>query len=85
VRKVDCVDETEADDAQRIEAKEKTRRRFVLRFYRVWNLEQCELPQPVLDKRPKLETHEHDPIDAAERIIAEMPNPPEIRYGSSKA
>src|ERR1700730_11495786 len=29
---------------------EKTRRRFLLRFYRVWNVEQCELPQGVLDK-----------------------------------
>jgi antirestriction protein ArdC len=63
----------------------KTRRRFLLRFYRVWNVEQCELPQGVLDKLPKTETHEHDPIDAAERIIADMPNRPEIQYTGSKA
>src|SRR5260370_33024163 len=36
-----------------LDADEKTRRRFLLRFYRVWNLEQCELPQSVLDKLPK--------------------------------
>jgi antirestriction protein ArdC len=36
-------------------------------------------------KLPKIETHEHDPIEAAERIIAEMRNPPEIQYGGSKA
>ncbi len=60
-------------------------RRFLLRFYRVWNLEQCELPQTVLDKLPKIETHQHDPIEAAERIIAAMPNPPEIQYAGSKA
>ncbi len=48
-------------------------------------LEQCELPQAVLVKLPKIETHEHDPIEAAERIIAEMRNPPEIQYGGSKA
>src|SRR5580658_6962450 len=52
----------------------KTRRRFLLRYYRVFNLEQCELPQSVLDKIPTAETHEHDPIEAAERIIAAMPN-----------
>jgi antirestriction protein ArdC len=80
------------DDVQRgtedLEAEEtdpKTRRRFLLRFYRVWNLEQCELPQAVLDKLPKMETHQHDPIEAVEKIIAGMPNPPEIVRGGSKA
>jgi antirestriction protein ArdC len=67
------------------ESKEKTRRRFLLRYYRVFNLEQCELPQSVLDKLPKIERYEHDPIDAAEGIIAGIPNPPEIQYGGSKA
>jgi len=68
-----------------LDADEKTRRRFLLRFYRVWNLEQCELPQSVLDKLPKMETHQHDPIEAVEKIIAGMPNPPEIVRGGSKA
>ena len=63
----------------------KTLRRFLLGYYRVFNLEQCELPQGVLDKLPKIETHEHDPIEAAERIIADMPNRPEIQYTGSKA
>lgn len=63
----------------------KTRRRFLLRYYRVFNLEQCELPQTVLDKLPKTEAHEHDPIETAERIIADMPNRPEIQYTGSKA
>src|ERR1700681_2079823 len=63
----------------------KARRRFLLRYYRVFNLEQCELPQAALDKLPKIETHEHDPIEAAERIIAGMPNPPEIQHAGSKA
>ena len=67
------------------EADEKNRRRFVLRYYRLFNLEQCELPLAVLDKLPKIETHQHDPIEAAERIIAGMPNPPEIQRAGSKA
>ena len=29
----------------------------------------------VLDKLPKIETHEHDPIEAAERIIADNAEP----------
>ncbi len=67
------------DPDEASEPSAKDRRRFLLRYYRVWNVEQCELPQAVLDKLPKIETHEHDPIEAAERIIAGMPNPPEIR------
>src|SRR6266851_3032350 len=39
----------------------------------------------VLDKLPKMETHQHDPIEAVEKIIAGMPNPPEIVRGGSKA
>jgi len=73
------------EDLDAEESNEKNRRRFLLRYYRVFNLEQCELPQAVLDKLPKIETHEHDPIEAAERIIAAMPNPPEIQYAGSKA
>ena len=67
------------------ESNENNRRRFLLRYYRLFNLEQCELPQAVLDKLPKIETHEHNPIEAAGRIIAGMPNPPEIQYAGSKA
>ena len=73
------------EDLDTEKSNEKNRRRFLLRYYRVFNLEQCELPQAVLDKLPKIETHEHDPIEAAERIIAGMPNPPEIQYAGSKA
>ncbi len=72
-------------DLDTAERDEKARRRFLLRYYRVWNLEQCELPQAVFDKLPKIETHEHDPIEAAERIIADMPNRPEIQFAGSKA
>ena len=74
-----------AEDLDSEETAGKAHRRFLLRYYRVFNLEQCELPQAVLDKIPKIETHEHDPIEAAERIIAGMPNPPEIQYAGSKA
>ena len=83
------VDDVRADDDrdqdETSETSAKDRRRFLLRYYRVWNVEQCQLPQAVLDKLPKIETHEHDPIEAAERIIAGMPNPPEIQYAGSKA
>jgi antirestriction protein ArdC len=82
--KIEDADQADPD-APYGEGDESTRRRFMLRFYRVWNLEQCALPQAVLDKLPTIETHQHDPIEAAEKIIARMPNRPEIRYGGSKA
>ena len=79
------------DEKQRCEdldpegRQEKTRRRFLLRFYRVFNQEQCDLPRAVLDKLPTIETHQHDPIEAVEKIIAGMSNPPEIIRAGSQA
>jgi antirestriction protein ArdC len=49
----------------------------------IWS--SASYPPTVLDKLPKIETHQDDPIEAAERIIAEMPDPPEIHYGGSQA
>jgi antirestriction protein ArdC len=83
--KVDDAKPNETEDLDAEPKDERNRRRFVLRFYRVWNLEQCDLPQAVLDKLPKIETHQHDPIEAVEKIIAGMPNPPEIVRAGSKA
>ncbi len=74
-----------AQDLDTEETGDKPRRRFLLRYYRVFNVEQCELPQAVLDKLPKIETHEHDPIDAAEKIVAAMPKRPEVEHAGSKA
>jgi len=73
------------EDVDNDDSEEKTRRRFLLRLYRVFNLEQCELPEAALNKLPKIETHQCDPIDSAERIITGMPNAPEIEYAGSKA
>ena len=74
-----------SEDLEIEKSNDKNRHRFLLQYYRVFNLEQCELPQAVLDKLPKIKTHQHDPIEAAERIIAGMPNPPEIQYAGSRA
>ena len=44
-------------------------------YYRVFNLEQCETAAGGHSTRfRQIETHEHDPIEAAERIIAAMLN-----------
>jgi antirestriction protein ArdC len=73
------------EDLDNEETDGKTRRRFLLRYYRVFNLEQCELLQTVLDKLPKTEAHEHGPIEGVERIVAEMKNAPAIEHTGSKA
>jgi antirestriction protein ArdC len=74
-----------SEETSEAETDEGGRRRFVLRYYRVWSLEQCELPEKALEKLPKLETHEHDPIEAVDRIVSGMPNAPAIEHAGSKA
>jgi antirestriction protein ArdC len=78
-------EKTESENTGAEGTAQKARRRFLLRYYRVFNLEQCELPENVLDRLPKIERHQHDPIDAAERIVAAMPLRPEIEHAGSKA
>src|SRR5580658_604720 len=71
--KIDRIaNETEMEPGAENFAAEEARRRFVLRYFRVWNSEQCELPAAVHDRLPTIETHQHDPIEAAERIVREM-------------
>lgn len=72
-----------ADQAQEAES-EKARKRFVLRYYRLWNVEQVELPEKARAKF-QTETRTFDPIAQAEQIIAEMPDPPAIEFHGSLA
>jgi antirestriction protein ArdC len=75
----------EAQEVNEIELDKECSRRFVLRYYRVWNVEQCELPERALERLPKIETHEQDSIDAVKRIIAGMSNAPAIENAGTKA
>lgn len=52
-----------------------------MRYYRVFSVEQTNLPIPPITENPL----EFNPIEEAEKIIASMPNRPEIRYGQAKA
>lgn len=61
------------------------RRRFVLRYYSVFNTEQCELPAATAGKLALPEERQLDPIEACEKILAGMPNPPEIQHAGDKA
>src|SRR4051812_13516005 len=53
----------------------------LLRYYTVFNLTQIEgVPAPADVQRPAFA-----PIDACERVAAQMPNPPTIEHGGSQA
>jgi antirestriction protein ArdC len=67
------------------EAEGQGRRRFVLRYFSVFNTEQCDLPASVTEKLALPEQRQIDPIDACEKILAGMPNPPEIVHAGDKA
>jgi antirestriction protein ArdC len=54
----------------------------LIRSYRIFNVEQCE---GINYPKPKPRTAEFNPIEAAERIIAEMPNPPKITHNELRA
>lgn len=54
----------------------------VLRYYNVFNAEQCEgIETPPL---PQVETFDHDPIETAEQLAAGMPNPPKIEHADRR-
>lgn len=53
-----------------------------LRYFNCFNVLQCEgIPVPAVEQ-PK---REHQPIQAAEAIIKNMPKPPEVRFGGDRA
>jgi antirestriction protein ArdC len=63
----------------------QSKRRFVLRYFSVFNTEQCDLPVSVTEKLAFPEQRQLDPIDGCEKILAGMPDPPEIVHAGDKA
>jgi len=62
---------------------DEERSSIILRYYRVFNIEQCDLPQAFLDKLPKPETREHEPVSEAQAIVDAMPQRPEMTTGTA--
>ena len=75
----------EASEPEAQEPESQGRRRFVLRYFSIFNTEQCEFPITVTDKLALPEQRQLDPIAACETILAGMPNPPEIVHAGDKA
>jgi len=66
------------------EGKHEEKSRFVLRYYRVFNIEQCNLPaEEVPQEDPPAQTF--DPIPKAQSVVEAMPNAPELTHQSQRA
>ena len=57
----------------------------ILRYYNVFNLAQCELPEEKQPPALEVETHEFSPIDACESLVREMPKAPAIKHDTVSA
>jgi antirestriction protein ArdC len=68
-----------------VEDKDNDKKKNVplLRYYTVFNLDQCEDIELPEDEKP--ETREFNPIDQAEKIIFDMPNKPVITHNEARA
>ena len=66
------IDEVEVKagelEMEALEMEGQSRRRFVLRYYSVFNMEQCELPATITDKLAPPEQRQLDPIEACEKM-----------------
>lgn len=71
-------------DAQDVDTG-KTKRVPFLRYYSVFNASQCDGLDQSKIASPEPTTREFTPIQEAERIVANMPQKPEIKHGLAKA
>lgn len=70
------------EDSPEVVAEEEKRFIPLLRYYRVWNLEQTEGIEYEKEHKAKKEI---EILDEAERIISDMPDKPIIKFGGKKA
>ena len=63
--------------------KNKTEKIPLLKYYRVFNIDQCEGIPP--QKIPPVFVRENSPIESCEKIVNEMPKQPEIRHKEQQA
>ena len=83
--------EDSEENSEEPESAEKASTRFILRYYLVWNLDQCEpetVPASLKAKFKALENNQLDQFsvnEVAERIVTGMPNPPTMRSVEDRA
>lgn len=73
----------EKENQEKNEGTEKVKKIPMLKYYRVFNIDQCEgIPK---EKVPPVIERKNDPIEACERIINDMPKRPEIKNKEQSA
>lgn len=66
--------------------KERVKTNFVLRYYKVFNLEQCEgLDPDKIETVEEIDREEIEPVDAAQAIVDGYPNAPTFRTQGDRA
>lgn len=58
---------------------------LILRYYYVWNVEQCDGLETKIPAPVETPDKAFSPIETAEAILAGMPNPPTLSYGFNRA
>jgi antirestriction protein ArdC len=77
------IDEGPAEESDEAEASAEYRR-ILLRYYTVFNIEQCEGVE-IPESEPIDSSSAFDPLPACEAVYRSMPNPPELRHGGERA
>lgn len=77
------VEKDKEQNKDKTESNEKTEKVPMLRYYKVFNIAQCEgIPK---EKLPAIEERNNNPIETCEKIVDEMPMKPKIRHLEHRA
>jgi len=76
--------EEEKDEEELNETTQKVRKWPIIRYYNVYNVEQCTDLESHIPKPPK-EEKKISPIRRCENVVKNMPKAPEIKHGGGRA
>lgn len=57
----------------------------LLRYYRIFNLEQCDIPEDKIPETQQVEEFDNDPLEQCEAVVSQMKDCPEIRHEGFRA
>jgi antirestriction protein ArdC len=73
----------DVEDSDRKQGAKEHRHVPLLRYYKVFNVEQCENIKPSL--LPDVETNQFKPLERCDRLVAAMPKRPDIVHNGGRA
>jgi len=69
-----------------LDGESETQKRYILRYYKVFNTEQCEgLDEKMVKFKNNIDAIDFNPIEKCEEIVENMPNRPTIKHESQRA